>query len=100
MHVERLCLLPRKPILSSRQQHATAISLDKLKIVWRYRCRARRFAGLHCFRSLRQSNCLEDEIAYRKSGAFDRAPRAGTGFETVHGAIDRASAGWHTRLNR
>jgi hypothetical protein len=64
MHVERLCLFPRKPILSSGQQHATAISLDELKIVWWYRGRARRFAGLHCFRCLRQSNGLEDEIAY------------------------------------
>jgi hypothetical protein len=64
MHVERRCLLPRKPILSSGQQHATAIPLDELEIVWRYRRRARRFTGLHCFRRLRQSNGLQDEIAH------------------------------------
>jgi hypothetical protein len=63
-HVERLRLFPRKAIFSTRQQHAPPISLDKLEIVWRYRCRARRFTGLHYFRRLREGDCLEDEIAY------------------------------------
>ncbi|HEV2018368.1 MAG TPA: hypothetical protein VGQ98_08720 [Gemmatimonadaceae bacterium] len=71
-----------------------------MKIVWRYRCRACRFAGLHHFRRLRESDCLEDEIPYREAGALDRASRAGTGFEPSHGAIDRASAGRHARLDR
>jgi hypothetical protein len=63
-HVERLRLFPRKVIFSAREQHAPPISLNKLKIVWGYRRRARRFAGLHYFRRLRESDRLEDEIAY------------------------------------
>ncbi len=64
-HVKGLRLLPGETIVSPREQYARTVSLDELKVVGRYGCRARRLAGLCCFRRLCESNCLEDEIPYR-----------------------------------
>jgi hypothetical protein len=93
-HVKRLRLFAGKTIGPPREQYARAVSPDKLKVVGRYG-RARRLAGLRCFRRLCESNCFEHEIPCREPGALDRAPGARTCFESNHGTVDRVSAGYH-----
>jgi len=92
-HLEGLLLVPRKTVFSPREQYAPTVSLDELKVVGWYRFGARRLAGFRCFRRLRKCNRLEDEIAHRESGGFDRLPGAGTRLDSGHCAVDRVSSG-------
>jgi hypothetical protein len=91
-HLEGLFLVPRKMIFSPREQDSSTISLHELKVVGGYRFGARRLAGFRNFRRLGKRNGLEDEIAYRESGALDRFPGERTRLEPGHRAVDRASS--------
>ena len=93
MHIERLGLFTREAIFAAGKQHASAVFLNEPKIILRYRRRGRRLSGLHNLGRLRESDCLEHEIANGETGALNRAPCGRTRFEPGDGAINGVSAG-------